>query len=323
MIFGAGAIGGGIGGLMAEAHHDITLIARGPHLDALRADGLRLRSPADDRTVHLRVEAGVRDADIGPGDVVLLTTKSQDTPAALAVLAESAHPDAVVVCAQNGVDNERQAQRVFARVYGLCVVMPATHVEPGEVCLDSEGYPGVLDLGRYPAGTDATAEAVAEDLRAAGFASIAHPAIMSRKYRKLLLNLSNVLDAAVTPSPRTAEIHAAASDEALQVFAAASIEVGSTAEDAQRRDGMRIRRVRPGAETGSSTWQSLARGAPSLESDYLNGEVVLTARLHGMRAPVNEVLWRLGHRVIRDRIAPRSLDAEDVAADVAAAQAAT
>jgi len=321
VIFGAGAIGGGIGGLMAEAQRDVTLIARGPHLEALRSHGLRLRSLVADRTVTVRAEAGVREAGIGPGDVVLLTTKSQDTPAALAALARFAHPDINVVCAQNGVDNERQAQRAFARVYGLSVVMPATHVVPGEVCLDAEGYPGVLDLGRYPSGTDATAEAIAEDLRASGFASAAHPAIMSRKYRKLLLNLGNVLDAAVVPSPRIAEIHATASEEALEVFAAAGIEVGSTEEDAKRRQGMRIQRVRPGEQAGSSTWQSLARGAPSLETDYLNGEVVLVARLHGRRAPVNEVLWRLGHRVVSEGIAPRSLDAEAVAAEVAAAQA--
>jgi len=93
VIFGAGAIGGGIGGLMASAGGDVTLIARGPHLDAMRANGLILRTPAGDRTVKVTTAADVRAAEVGPSDVVILATKSQDTPAALAALAESAHPD--------------------------------------------------------------------------------------------------------------------------------------------------------------------------------------------------------------------------------------
>jgi len=143
---------------------------------------------------------------------------------------------------------------------------------------------------------------------------------MARKYRKLLLNLNNVLDAAVGRSARTVEIHAAATAEALAIFTEAGIEVSSVEEDLERREGMRVQRVHPDGQTGGSTWQSLVRGAPSIESDYLNGEVVLTAHLHGLRAPVNEVLWRLGHRIVRDRIAPRSLDIEDIAAAIDAAQ---
>jgi 2-dehydropantoate 2-reductase len=270
--------------------------------------------------VKVATAATVPDAAVGPGDVVVLATKSQDTPAALASLAESADPDLLVVCAQNGVDNERQALRSFSRVYGLCVMMPATHLAPGEVRLDSDGYPGILDLGVYPSGTDEAAQRIAADLRAAGFGSIAHPAIMTRKYRKLLLNLVNVLDAAVMPSPRIGEVHGAAQAEALAIFAAAGIAVGSSEEDTERRRGMQRRRVAPGEQGGSSTWQSLVRGRSGIESDYLNGEVVLTARLHGLRAPVNEVLWRLGHRVVRDGIAPRSLDIEPIAAEVDAAR---
>lgn len=317
VIFGAGAIGGGIGGLLARAGRDVTLLARGAHLEALRSDGLRLLDETGDNRVAVHAVGTAAAAQIGPGDVVVLATKSQDTGDALAALVAAADPEAVIVCAQNGVDNERQALRAFSRVYGLSVMMPATHLTPGEISIDAEGYPGVLDLGAYPAGTDDVAAAIAADLRAAGFASVDHPAIMRRKYRKLLLNLTNVLDAAVGPSPQVTELHRAAMDEALDIFTGAGIEVGSAEEDLERRQGMRLRRRLSSA--GSSTWQSLVKGAGRLESDYFNGEVVLTARLAGRRAPVNEVLWRLGHRVLREEIAPRSLDPAAVAAEVAAA----
>jgi 2-dehydropantoate 2-reductase len=320
VIFGAGAIGGGIGGLLTDAGRDVTLIARGPHLAAMQADGLQLRSPGGDRCVKVHAVGNVAAAEIGAGDVVILATKSQDTGPALAELTLDGHPDLVVLCAQNGVDNERQALRTFPRVYGMCVMMPATHVAPGEVRLDSEGYPGVLDVGLYPSGVDATAEAIAEDLRAAGFGSMAQPAVMRRKYRKLLRNLGNVLDAAMVPSSaHYAQLQALAAAEALELFAAVGIDVETEEEETARRMNLQVRRGRSAGESGSSTWQSLVRGSGSIENDYLNGEVVLIARLHGRRAPVNEVLWQLGHRVVRDRLAPRSVDPAEIVGAIAGA----
>jgi 2-dehydropantoate 2-reductase len=320
VIFGAGAIGGGIGGLLADAGRDVTLIARGPHLTAMQADGLELRSPGGDRNVKVNAVGNVAAAKIGAGDVVVLSTKSQDMAPALAELTIDGHPDLVVVCAQNGVDNERQALRVFARVYGMCVMMPATHVAPGEVCLDSAGYPGVLDVGLYPSGLDATAEGIAQDLRTARFGSMAQPAIMRRKYRKLLRNLGNVLDAAMVPSAvHYKQLQALAAAEALELFAAVGIDVETEEEEMARRLNLHVQRVRSAVGSGSSTWQSLARGSGSIESDYLNGEVVLIARLHRRPAPVNEVLWQLGHRVVRDGLAPRSVDPAEIVREIAAA----
>ncbi len=313
VIYGAGAIGGGIGGRLAIAGADVTLITRGAHLDAIRADGLRLRSAEGTDRVEVSAVGRAADAGIGAGDVVILTTKSQDTPVALADLTAHASRDAAVVCAQNGVDNERQALRCFASVYGLSVMMPATRLEPGQVDLDASPVFGILDLGRYPQGTDETAEEVAKALGEAGFASVADPAIMRRKYRKLLRNLGNVIDAAIgLDSAEARQLQRRAVAEAEAILDAAGVEVGSVEDDERRRQAFRYAPIPGVGRRGSSSWQSVALGRRSLEVDYLNGEIVLMARAMGLTAPVNEALVRLGDELLRRGGPPRSLSVADV-----------
>ena len=117
--------------------------------------------------------------------------KSQHTADAVAELARVAPPGIAVACAQNGVANERVALRSFPDVYGIAVMLPATHLSPGVVDAWSTPVTGLLDIGRYPAGVDATAEAVAAAFAEATFDSVARPDVMRWKYRKLEVNLGN------------------------------------------------------------------------------------------------------------------------------------
>src|SRR5690606_11322856 len=119
-----------IGGRLAEAGHDVTLVARGEHLRAMQRGGLTLRSPDGTVTVPVRAVGSPAEAGLAGGDVVVLAVKSQDTAEAVAALARVAPPGVAVVCAQNGVANERVALRAFPDVYGMVVMLPATHLEP-------------------------------------------------------------------------------------------------------------------------------------------------------------------------------------------------
>lgn len=319
LVYGAGAIGGSIGGRLAHAGRDVVLIARGDHLAALRRDGLRLITP--DAELHPPAAAAGSPAEAGPrsGDVVILAVKSQATEAAVAALAAVAPPDVAVVCAQNGVDNERVALRRFPRTYGMCVMLPSTHLEPGVVVMHSSPVGGILDLGRYPLGTDETAEVIAADLRGASFACDADPAIMRWKYAKLLANLGNALDAACGMDARRSELYRRARAEGEECFRAAGIEWTSREEDRARRTAMSPLRSAGGFEhRGSSSWQSLARGTGNIEADWLNGEIVLLGRLHGVPTPVNEALRRVANRMAREGTPPGSLSLEDVEAEVKA-----
>lgn len=233
VVFGAGAVGGVIGATPFEHGHDVVLIARGEHLSALRTHGLRLRQP--DRTVTHAIPAVGSPDELGLGadDVVILAMKSQHTAAAIEMLARHAPPTTNVVCAQNGVENERIASRSFEQVYAMAVVLPATHLVPGEVIQHSRVV-GTLDLGLYPRGLDHTAEQICADLNASGLSSSPQEAVMRAKYGKLLTNLGNIIDAACGSIAWQSDILAAAYEEGARCLDAAGIEYETAEEQARR-----------------------------------------------------------------------------------------
>jgi len=313
VVFGAGAVGGVIAGRLFEHGTDVVAIARGAHFHAVRDHGLRLVDP--DRNVTLRVPVVDDPASIDwrPDDVVLVTTKTQDSAGALAALAGAAGPEVPIVCAQNGVENERLALRRFEHVYAICVMLPAEHLEPGVVVASSAPVTGLLDIGRYPTGVDDVARAVAAALAGATFESIPRPDVMRWKYRKLLMNLVNAVEALCAPGDDANELGRLARREGSAVLRAAGIDVASIEEDRERRGD----RLTPSlARGGGSTWQSLRRATGSLETDYLNGEITLLARLHGVESPVNAVLQTAANDAARNRAAPGSLRAADLLKDL-------
>ncbi|MEV0582852.1 2-dehydropantoate 2-reductase N-terminal domain-containing protein [Nonomuraea sp. NPDC050310] len=302
IIIGAGAVGGTIGGRLFQAGKNVLLVARGAHLSALRETGLRLMTPESDEL--LPIPATDRPVDPREGDVLVVATKSQDTLAAL-----DAWPrDLPVFCAQNGVANEEMVLRRFPRVYGVCVWLPAAHLEPGLVA--SYGWPhsGLLQLGRYPQGVDELAEQVSADLTKSGFVAPAGPDVMRFKYGKLLSNLGNAVEALCGHDESIAGLAAQARAEGEEVLRAAGIAFPSREEEAEiRGDRVDLRPIEGLARGGGSSWQSLARGTGSIEADYLNGEIVLLARRLGIAAPVNEVLQREANRAARERLRPGSM----------------
>jgi 2-dehydropantoate 2-reductase len=194
----------------------------------------------------------------------------------------------------------------------VCVMCPAAHLVPGVVQAYSTPTPGILHLGRFPAGVDEVAEQTAAALRDATFASEARPDIMRWKYTKLLMNLGNAAEAAFAPSDARLTVAARARDEGAAVLRAAGIDFATNDEDAAvRGDTLRIRPIGSERRGGGSSWQSLERRTGAVESDYLNGEIVMLARLHSVPAPVNEALARLCTTMARDREAPASRAAEE------------
>ena len=177
-------------------------MARGPHLDALRAHGLRLVTPDGSATLPIPAVGGPGELELRGGDVLVPAVKPQDVEAVLdqwawrpvrgGTVAAGSLP---VVCAQNGVASERMALRRFRHVYGVCVWLPATHLEPGTV--EAQGAPltGMLNIGRYPSGTDAMATQIGADLARSRFLVPVSADVMRWKYGKLLGNLNNAIEA--------------------------------------------------------------------------------------------------------------------------------
>ena len=313
VVFGAGAIGGAMGALLERAGLEVALIARGEHLAAISERGLTLRTPTSELNVHVPAVGNAAEIRWRDDDVVLLAVKSQDTAVALSDLTAAAPPSLTVVCAQNGVANERAALRGFESTLGMLVICPATHLAPGVVEAESSPCPGVMDVGRFPDGVDGIAEEVSAALRAAGFSSRAVPDVMRWKYAKLLSNLGNAVEAACGRQAEEGELGAVVRREGEAVLRGAGIAFASPAEDAARRgDRIAIRPIQGRSRIGSSSWQSLARVAGSIEADYLNGEIVLLGRLHGVPTPVNELLQRLANQMARDHVPPGTTEPDEV-----------
>jgi 2-dehydropantoate 2-reductase len=291
VLYGAGAVGGVIGGRLHLAGHDVTLVARGEHLDRVRADGLRLDTADGVREIRGAATDTAAEVDWSAQPVVVLTVKSHQTEAALADLVRFAPPATLVVCAQNGVANEPATLRLFENTYAITVMLPSLHLEPGLVVQACHPVPGILDIGRYPGGVDAGAERVSADLRSAGFESVARPDIMAWKYRKLVTNA--VGDVSAVLPDEADELKPLVRSEAEAVLAAAGVPVVTHEADLARRGD--LLQYRSDVDGPNSLGQSLVRGTPGTEVDHRAGEIVLLGRLHGVPTPHNERIQREVH----------------------------
>jgi 2-dehydropantoate 2-reductase len=315
VVLGAGGIGGTIGARLHQGGYDVALIARGAHGEAVRERGLTFAAPEERVTLRIPVHADPSEVTWTADDVVVLAVKSQDTEQAARALVAAAGPDVPVVAAQNGVANERTLARWFGRVHGLCVMMPTEHLEPGLVVAHSAAATGILDLGRFPSGTDDVDDALASALRASRCESVARPDIMRWKYRKLVNNLGNSVQALCGRGLDTAAARAVLdllTDEGEAVLAAAGIDpVTATEDDVRRADHLQLRSIADQPRAGGSTWQSLSRGS-GIETDYLNGEIALLGRLHGVPTPANEHIQALMRDAAARGAGPGSMTAQDL-----------
>lgn len=316
VVYGAGAIGGVVGARLHQAGFAVTLIARGAHLEAIRARGLELVTPEEHVVLDIPAAAAPDELDYSDDDVVLLATKSQDTLAALSALRDAGGLAVPVVCVQNGVENERVAARLLDSVYGAVVMCPAGHMQPGVVEAYGTELTGMIDIGRHPDGIDARCEQMCAGLEAAGFTSRPIADVMRLKYAKLLLNLGNAVGALCGPGESSDALTERVRAEGRAVLEAAGVAfvAGEVTDVNARWRRMGVRDIGGRNRPGSSTWQSLARGAGAVETDYLNGEIVLQGRLHGVPTPLNETLCRLAWQAVREGWAPGSLSADDVLA---------
>jgi 2-dehydropantoate 2-reductase len=315
VVLGAGAIGGVVGGRLAQHGHDVVLIARGAHYEAIRDNGLRIESP-DEATSALRIPVvdGPSGISWSGDDVLLLATKTQDTETALDSLAPVAPRTLPILSVQNSVANERMAAQRFDNVYGVFVWCPADYLTPGNVRVWCAPKSGILHVGCYPSGTNVLAEAAAAAFRDATFYAEAKPDIMRWKYRKLLSNLGNAVDALCGTAARGSGIAQRARREGVACLEAAGLSfIADDEEDAAHLEREVHPRTIAGKErSGGSSWQSLERRLGTIETDYLNGEIVRLGQEHGVPTPVNALLQYLSQRVARERRPPGSVNPDKI-----------
>lgn len=287
---GAGAVGCYYGGMLARAGHEVVLIARPQHVEAIARDGLRLQTAAFDE--HVRLAASTDAGAVQGADLVLFCVKSTDTESAGQLIRPHLAAHALVLCLQNGVDNADRLRAVLpahevsaAVVYVATEMAGAGHVRHngrGELVIEPSWSGGL------------TSDAAAQALEAAGVPVEISPNVRGALWAKLILNCAYNAVSAITQMPygqmaRGEGVQALMGDvvgECLAVALADGVIVPGDVDAAVRR----IAETMPAQF--SSTAQDLARGKRS-EIDYLNGFVVRRGEALGVATPANRVLWAL------------------------------
>jgi 2-dehydropantoate 2-reductase len=258
-------------------------------------------------------------------DVLVFATKTQQVDAALVEWVDQPVPvpEGVIgiavellpaMTALNGVAAEEKALRYFRRVFGICVWLPAVHLEPGEVIVRSWPVAGQFHIARWPASVSTQGDAdlltgLAGTWSAAGIRVHTPNDVAPWKYNKLLSNLGNAVGALSAEAADTSEVEAAVRSEGENVLRHAGIEfVSFETSTAARAHGPTMRPV-PGWNGGpsNSTWQSLSRNTGNVETDFLNGEIVRIAHRHGITAPLNAALARAARAAVRNGLGPGQL----------------
>jgi 2-dehydropantoate 2-reductase len=286
-IVGSGGVGGYFGGRLAEAGADVTFLARGAHLDAMRARGLRILSPKGD--VHLpHVQAAPETRDIGPVDVVLFAVKLYDTDSALAALPPLIGAETIVVPLQNGVDSIATIERAVGRQHtggGTCYVS-AVIAEPGVIRHTAMDH---LIFGELDGTRSQRLEALRRACTPANFATTLSADVNVDIWSKFVrLSVMSGMTA-VTRSPlgvicADPDLFGMLKDavhEALAVARANGIAVPSTTID----DVAQAYVALP-PQTKSSMLEDLERGR-RLELPWLSGAVVRIGEQVGVPTPIH------------------------------------
>ncbi|HBF28847.1 2-dehydropantoate 2-reductase N-terminal domain-containing protein [Rhizobium sp.] len=318
IIIGAGAVGAS---LAAQFHtHGISyaLVGRGQQIAHIATHGLTYRRPKQSRTLRLNTFDTDSPPALKPDDVLLLTVKAQDVGAATQFWAwrdvegGGIAADLPLVTFQNGLAAEDIALRRFSRVYAASILIPARFTVTGEVLVAGEPEVGVVSLGRYPEGLDQTAHSIVRDLSEADYLVDARADIRRWKAAKLEHNVTNVTELFAGTPDAVSKAAKALAAEAGQVLRAAGYDPASHSERQVDISGWRIAQD-SGIERGQqSTWQSFTRGTSS-EVDYLNGEIVRLARLHGRDAPLNVAFQQAAAKLERDGGKPGTRKIDDIA----------
>jgi 2-dehydropantoate 2-reductase len=284
-VMGAGAVGCYYGGMLARAGHDVVLIGRAQHVDAIRAQGLRLDTQSFDETV--RVEASTEASAAQGAQLVLFCVKSTDTEPAARQLQPHLAADALILSLQNGVDNaERVREQLTQEVAAAVVYVAAGMAAPGHVKHNGRG-----ELVIEPSHAS---DAVARALIDAGVPTEISDNVRGALWAKLILNCAYNALSALAQLPYGQLVQRAGVTDVMRDVVAECVAVAQADRVVIPGDvDTAVRRI---AETMagqySSTAQDLARGRVS-EIDHLNGYVVRRGAALGLATPANRVLHTL------------------------------
>ncbi len=291
-MVGGGGVGGYFGGRLAAAGEDVTFIARGTHLAAMQARGLKLESPLGGAHID-PVQACENAKDLDPVDLVFIAVKLGDTHSAIEACRDAVGPDTLVISLQNGLVGDEWVTAAFGkeRVAGGVAYIASMVAAPGVIV--HTGTNQRIQLGEHPGGLSPRIDRVAAALTRARIKTECVGDITQAMWEKFVF----LVGLAATTSMTGKNIGVIRADRHLRAFLrgamAETVEVGRArgidfAEDyADQRltfaDGL------PETMT-SSMHHDLVAGKP-LELDWLSGAVMRMGVELGIKTPVNDTVY--------------------------------
>jgi 2-dehydropantoate 2-reductase len=282
---GAGAVGSYYGGMLSRAGHQVMLIGRTQHVEAIRQHGLFMDTT--DFRAHVQVRASTEVSDIQGASLVLCCVKSNDTEKAAAVMAPFVDPDAVILSLQNGVDNAKRLHAQLLRaVYPAVVYVAVEMMGPGR--LKHHGR------GELVVGPSAMTAEMLEDFMEAGIPVQVSDNVVGELWAKLILNCAYNAISAITKQPYGFLFQNEGAKDLMQLVVHECLAVARRESITVPGDSWqgveRIAATMPGQF--SSTAQDLMRGRRS-EIDHLNGYIVRRGRSLAIDTPTNQALYSI------------------------------
>lgn len=286
-VMGAGAVGCYFGGLLARAGHDVVLVARAAHAEAMQREGLLLDTQSFRE--RMRVQASTQPDAVQGAECVLFCVKSTDTESAGLAMAPHLAEGATVLSLQNGVDNAERLAAVLQRPVLPAVVYVATAMAgPGHVRHFGRGE---LVIAPSPA-----SERVAQVFAASGIPVEVSDNVAGALWAKLVLNCVYNPLSAITRLPYGEIVNAQgldvprAMDDIVRECLAVAHASGIALPEGTAEAVLPLAASMPGQV--SSTAQDLARGRHT-EIDHLNGFIVRRGEALGIATPANRLLHTL------------------------------
>ncbi|HSS83864.1 MAG TPA: 2-dehydropantoate 2-reductase [Reyranella sp.] len=291
-VVGTGGVGGGYGAALAKAGADVTFIARGAHLAAMKSKGLKVESARGD--THLVPTQATDDPKtVDPVDVVLFCVKLWDVESAGEAIKPMVAANTAVIPLQNGVDAAERLAPILGKtaVMGGVANISATIAEPGVI--RQTGTVMRMVFGELDGGKSARAEAFAALCGKAGIDGVASPAILTDLWMKFILLASNASIMALTrlpvgklrDDPDIAPWFTTAYEEVTAVGRAAGVALPADAVDKT----LNFNRNAP-PNLMASMAVDLLRGN-RIELPWLSGKVLELGKKHGVATPTHAFMY--------------------------------
>ena len=292
-VMGAGGVGGYFGGLLARAENHVTLIARGAHLEAIRAGGLMVKSPQGDFSV--KVDASDDPRRVGPVQLVILTVKTYQNDVAIPAIEPLVGDYTSLLTLQNGVDSYRDLTRSMGRGRVLPGVTYIASQIGAPGVIKHQGAPGRIVFGEIDGQPTPRAQRILDTFQEAGIPTELTADVMKELWTKSLFVTTF---AGATSSARASISRLLRHDEAREMILSAMQEIEAVA----RASGMNLAvdvvdKMMEFVESQAENLQSsmhtdLELGRP-LELDAMTGAVVRIGRQLGVPTPVNSLFYSI------------------------------